>query len=360
MHTYEVRPGDSPASIAIAHAGCPKCSHLLIAANSHKSSRTLPNGYKTFKELRVGEKLNLPHAWFDGSLDKKSRAYFDALPHPDGITRSHKDVSGALGDPMSDAVSALAQLDDHTFSYGVTPACLLIDQSVSAANGSSNPGIAAYASATHIGTNAARQRNQDLIRAMSAGDKAAASAARLDIQNDLLTAVASAQLAVNATGGAPPDAGSVVVDIGQATIEPTIRAVAQAAATAIGADPNFCASVAQPGNPVNAAVHAFKMAWNAANPGNQVPVGTGTYDQATADVLKRTLGAAPAACGTHAPSPPSIPLPGITPPQAQAQSSGLSTGAIVGLGLVGVSAVGGALYLVTRHPSSRGVRRVPA
>lgn len=346
-------------------AGCPRCARDLIAANAHKQVIVHPNGFRTFKELRAGEKLRLPDRWFDGSMDHLPPAYFASLPHHDGVTPGAHGVSGALGDAASDAVSALAQLDDRMFSAAVDPAITLVEQSVIMADGNPNPGIAAYASATHIAANAARQRNQDLISAINLGDQAGASRARLDVQNDLLTAVDTAGLALKAMLPGTPALPETPT-----ALPATIAAVAQAAATAIGADPNFCASVAQSGSPVNTAVHAFKMAWNAANPGNPVPVGTGTYDQATANVLKQTLGAAPAACMTRAAPPlpppppaPSIPLPGITPPKlAQTQASGLSTGAIVGMSVLGAGAVGGALYLVARHPipRSRKVRRVPA
>jgi hypothetical protein len=67
-------------------AGCPKCSRTLIAANPHKPTRTFPNGFVTFEELRVGEVLNLPEAWFDGSLDAMPPEYFAALPYADGVT----------------------------------------------------------------------------------------------------------------------------------------------------------------------------------------------------------------------------------------------------------------------------------
>lgn len=355
-------------------AGCPRCARDLIAVNAHKQAVTHPNGFRSFKELRVGEKLRLPDRWFNGELDKMPPAYFASLPHHDGVTPGVHGV-GALGDPMSDAVSALAQLDDRTFSVAADPAIALIEQSVMMAEGNPNPGIAAYASATRIATNAAKQRNGELIAAIAAGDQAGATRARLDVQNDLLTAVDTAGLALQAMapGGTPalpatPAPGGIVVDIGQATILPGIQAIAQAAATAIAADPNFCANVAQAGSGVNTAVHAFKTAWNAANPGNPVPINTGTYDQATAAVLTQILGSAPPACSTRAATPPpatSIPLPGITPPQLQAQApakSGLSTGAVVGMSLVGVGAVGGALYLVTRGlpQSRRKVRRVSA
>lgn len=80
--------GDSPASIASRPnmAGCPKCSNLLVAANPDLPTVTHPNGFKTFRELRVGQRLRLPDAWFDGSLDAKPQSYFDALPYADGVT----------------------------------------------------------------------------------------------------------------------------------------------------------------------------------------------------------------------------------------------------------------------------------
>lgn len=92
MRTYVVQPGDSPASIATRDdmAGCPRCARDLIAANPHKCTRTLPNGYITFEELRVGETINLPDKWFDGTLDRMPPSYFASLPHPDGITPSRR------------------------------------------------------------------------------------------------------------------------------------------------------------------------------------------------------------------------------------------------------------------------------
>jgi len=86
MRPYIVQPGDTPASIAVTYAGCPKCSRDLIAANPHKPTRTFPNGYVTFADLFVNEELALPEKWFDGSLDKLPPSYFAALPHPDGVT----------------------------------------------------------------------------------------------------------------------------------------------------------------------------------------------------------------------------------------------------------------------------------
>jgi len=102
---------------------------------------------------------------------------------------------------------------------------------------------------------------------------------------------------------------------------------ANAAAAAINADPNYCSSVHNSGSAVNHAVHNFKTAWNAANPGNKVPVGTGNFEAPTANALAQTLGGAgPAGCGgggggphpgptgpTGAPGPTPGPTGGVTP-----------------------------------------------
>jgi hypothetical protein len=88
VRLYEVQPGDSPASIAAqdAHAGCPKCSIDLIRSNPHKPTVRHPNGFVTFKEIFVGEKLRLPEKWFSGELDRLPKSYFENLPHHDGTT----------------------------------------------------------------------------------------------------------------------------------------------------------------------------------------------------------------------------------------------------------------------------------
>jgi len=69
-------------------AGCPKCSRDLVLhpGNAHKPRRVYPNGFVTFTDLRVGEKLVLPEKWFDGTLDRMPSSYFASLPHPDGVT----------------------------------------------------------------------------------------------------------------------------------------------------------------------------------------------------------------------------------------------------------------------------------
>jgi len=79
-----------------------------------------------------------------------------------------------------------------------------------------------------------------------------------------------------------------------------VQKAAQAVAIAIASDPHYCTNVGIAGTPVNSAVHNFKLVWNVAFPSNVVPIGTGKYEQPTADAVAKALGGAvpaPAACG---------------------------------------------------------------
>jgi hypothetical protein len=134
-----------------------------------------------------------------------------------------------------------------------------------------------------------------------------------------------------------------------ASYSAALMSAAQGALAAINADPNHCASVAVPGTPVNSAVHAFKVAWNASQT-PPVPINTGKYEGPTAIALAKVLGAAPTACDGVVPVPTAAPVPAKAP---------LSTGSVVGIGLLVAGAVGGAAYLATHHkPTRRKVRRV--
>lgn len=95
---------------------------------------------------------------------------------------------------------------------------------------------------------------------------------------------------------------------------------ANAALSALNADPNYCANVSKVGSSVNKAIHNFKGAWNAANPSSPVPIGTGKYEPSVAAALSSALGGAsvPPGCGTAAapapaPAPGPAPAPIVTP-----------------------------------------------
>ncbi len=390
MREYIVQAGDSPASIAARDdmAGCPRCAIDLIHSNPQKRSIVHPNGFRTFESLRVGEKLRLPTKWFDGSLDTRPKAYFKALPHYDGVTPGvgAPNVLNdyAVLDAAAAQVGALASLSDQPFNYAVDVACTAVDAAVGQiGNGDTVPTVyaAPYAQEVRKYTALARQRNAELKAAIVAGDNQAAFKVRSDILHNLSSALTSAQLALQAfygDAGAPPE---VAVDIGPATIDPTpkvdvtigpvtidpvpvlpvsVTAAAQAAANAIGANANYCASVAQAGSAVNSAVHAFKMAWNAANPSSPVPIGTSTYEQATADAIRRVIGHAPMACGGASAVPAPPPAPTAAPPLVVPQKApGIGLAGVLGLGVLGAGAVGGVIYLAAKSPRHR-VRRVNA
>lgn len=358
MRQYVVQPGDSPASIAAQdqHAGCMKCAIDLVVANPHKARVAHPNGFTTFRDLRAGEVLNLPDKWFTPAFDQLSPAYFKVLPFADGRTRGS---IGALGDyPDLDVatgkVAALAAMDNATFASSAGDAGSAIDAAVKEVYGSTNAVAAQAAQNVQDGTQWAWQRNQALAAAIAAGDSATVTQARLDVQSALATALGNARVALNdfygpspATPGAPASGGgsAPVVVRPPSSYPAAVVSAAQAAIAAIAADSNYCTSVGRAGTAVNSAVHAFKIAWNASQ-SPTVPVGTGTYESATAAALGQVLGGAPpAACVGGVPSPWAAP-PGS--PVADDAGGGLSTAAVAGIAALGAVVVGGVAYVAMR------------
>jgi hypothetical protein len=349
MRTYVVQRGDSPASIAARAdmAGCPKCACELARTNPHKSAVRKPNGFLTFRELVVGETLHLPDEWFHPARDRLPPTYYQILPHADGVTPG---ALGTLGDqPALDQavtkVAALAAMPDAAFVQAVGDAGAAIDAAAKEAYGASTaPDAAAKAKSVQDATRWAWQRNRDLAAAVAANNRETITRARLDIQNALATALGNARLAVaNAPGNYPAD----------------LVAAAKAAASAIAADPNYCTSVTHPGTPVNAAVHRFKLAWNASQT-PKVPIGTSNYEAATTVALAQVSGSAPSACG-----PGQRPMPAPRPPPASApgkereivaateDGGGWSVGAIAGAAFAAVLATGGVVYLVKHRRAAR-------
>ncbi|HEY6358264.1 MAG TPA: hypothetical protein VIX35_08460 [Vicinamibacterales bacterium] len=354
MRTHVVLEGDSPASIAIRYAGCPKCARDLTGStNPHKRTVVFPNGFETFASIAPGEVLNLPDSWFDGTHDARPPAYFKRLPHADGVT------PGTLGDfPDLDLavsrVASLAAMDDAAFSGAAGAAAAAIDAAAREAYGSTKSAVAAEKAKTvQDATGWAWRRNRDLAAALAAGDTPTVVKARLDVQNALATALGNARLAILAHY--PSAAAAPVV------LSADLQAAARAAATVIQADPNYCTSVTHPGNPVNAAVHRFKLAWNATQ-GQKVPIGTGTYEEVTTVALAQVLGSAPSACSGQRPVPAPKPPPPALPTKrdetvtAPSQSGGGWSAWKVAAGVAVVAAAGAGAYLVTR-PKKPTVRR---
>jgi hypothetical protein len=345
VRTYVVKPGDSPASIAAqdSMAGCPKCSIELPRVNRNKPAIVHLNGFVTFRDLRVGEVLNLPDEWFDPARENLPPTYYKILPHHNGITRGA--LGGMLGDfPELDAavtaVAQLAALDDAAFTQAVGQAGSKVDATVKEVYGQTkSTDAAAKAKAVQDATKWAWQRNRDLSAAIAANDRATVTRARLDIQNALSTALGTARAAILAHyPSASPSAAS-----------PELQAAAKSAAAAISADPNYCTSITHAGTPVNAAVHRFKLAWNASQT-PKVPIGTNNYEVATTVALSQVLGSAPSACGPGM-RPVSVPKP--PPPQEMTTPDNTWTVAI--WATVAVAAAGSIVFLATRKhkPSAR-------
>jgi hypothetical protein len=147
--------------------------------------------------------------------------------------------------------------------------------------------------------------------------------------------------------------GKPAFGVGAPPYSAEIVAAARQADAALGADDNYCASVARVGSPVNVAVHAFKVAWNATE-SPKVPINTGNYEIQTGEALYLVLGEAFEPCAARgAATPRSTSVAPLPLPQHKDE---FSTGAIVGTALVGASAVAAAIYLTTK-PRPRRQRR---
>lgn len=137
MRTYVVRAGDSPASIAAKseHAGCPRCAKDLVDVNRHKASVTHPNGFRTFRDLRVGERLWLPEKWFNGELDRMPQAYFNSLPRHDGVTPGVGQAPVSSVDASPTIVNILMQARNVANVLAADPNyCASVGQAGSAVN----------------------------------------------------------------------------------------------------------------------------------------------------------------------------------------------------------------------------------
>lgn len=337
-------------------AGCPKCSRDLLAANSHKPTVRHPNGYETFRELRAGEKLNIPEKWRNGDLESRPALYFSALPYHDGVTPSTLGdaAAGILGnyaalDAATSAVSALATLDDEAFTHAADNAANLVEGAITEAVGQSAAASAAYARDVQSAVGFARQRLLDMRNALDINDKPSAADARYDVRNALSNAIGNARLALQSFyGGAQPT--TPTTPSSNAFFE-QLTASAQAAVAAMTADGNYCTSVAKSGTAVNTAVHNFKALWNTTDQ-PKVPINTGNYEPAVASAITQILGSAPAGCPIRGATPPPPPPPPPPDPRLIAittpEKKGLSTGAIIGTTLLVATAVGGTAYLATR------------
>lgn len=358
MRVYTVQPGDTPAKIAAMdqHAGCPKCARDLVLANRHKESVTMPNGFLTFREMVPGERLWIPDKWSSPEFDRLPPAYFKALPYHDGVTPSSLGLAalGVLGDfaaldSASASLAALAGMSDADFSAAVRNTGTAINQAVQEAYGGSNPVASGHARDAYAGTQWAEQRNADLATPLASGDAAGAKAVRLDVQNALTTALGNARLALESFYAQGTPQAPANADASGPAASARLTSAAQAVVAAVSADAGYCSSVARAGSAVNGAVHAFKLAWNAERT-PAVPVGTGTFEQATADAVAQVLGSAPSACGAGGHAPRSTAM--VPSYSGASAASGLSPARIFGFGLLAAAGVAGVVFLATSHHSA--------
>ena len=297
MRTYIVKPGDTPAKIAIEFAGCPKCARDLVLANPEKTRVVYPNGFLSFRDLRSGERIFLPDKWFSESFDRLPKAYFAALPYADGVTPGVGDP-GILGDyatldEASMQVNSLASKSDSAFVASADGVASKIESSVQEPYTSSNITASSVAKTVYVSTQDARNSNAALEKALISQDKNAATQARLDTQNALSTALGAARIALEVFYSTP----SYDVKIGEATIDQT---------------PGIAPLPAPAPAP-----------------------------------------AAPARIPAPAQSPSPAPSSIVAP-----QQQGISKASIFTIGVLGVAGVAGSIYYVIKHPIRRKIHRI--
>lgn len=81
MAHYIVQPNDTSIEITLKFTGCPKCVRTLTEANRHKPTIVYPNGFVVFRDLTVGESLQIPPSWLDGTYKNVDK---DLWPWPPG------------------------------------------------------------------------------------------------------------------------------------------------------------------------------------------------------------------------------------------------------------------------------------
>lgn len=339
MRQYTVRPGDSPATIAAEHAGCPRCAKDLVRANPHKPTVVHPNGYETFVELVENETLNLPDKWFSAEFEALPPVYFAALPAADGVTPSRLGdlAGGVLGDfaTLENAAAqlgSLASMGDADFAANVDAVAATLDQAVSDAISSQEAGI------TRAATALARRLHVDLVSALAAGDSASGFKVRTDILRALSEGLSAARRALEAKQPPIPVSTTTPATVTQ------VAAIDPCSAVNVTA---VCAAQAALGITVD-----------------------GKYGDGTAAAVRARIPGAPVGCSprpswwaptnvSNCPGAGSI-VP-VKPPQPAdlqlpiaKKSGGISMGMIAGMAALGAGTVGLAIYL-TKKPKVSAV-----
>jgi hypothetical protein len=200
MRSYVVKQGDSPGSIAVEFASCPKCSRDLVLhlGNAHKPIVTHPNGYVTFKSLRVGETLRLPDKWFEPRFELLPPCYFASLPYADGVTPSPFGEKAPVIlrhfralDVAADKFNRLADLNNESFVAGANDAADAINLAVEPAAATDR------GRATMEALKQAVRRCQMLKMSLDMNATEFPAKARAEVQKALETALTNAQHAMS-------------------------------------------------------------------------------------------------------------------------------------------------------------------
>ena len=336
---YTVQYGDSPAIIARRFG---VSTSALIGANPQKPT-TVVAGYQTWRDLRTGETLRVPVAGFVGDalsdLIGQILAKKRATPQVDLHLLSNSQLT-ARGLSAAEGGTFVNRAGVHLDRWGrpvghgpmhhVTPAHHAVAIQAAAR------GLAHRVGAVHGLGDSASDALQALMTAGSPCNQAnvalvCAAQAAMGLGVDGKWGGGTAQAAASRVPGAPgactprpswwAPPGKVncpPASVPTPTPPPSSSALDQAAAAALAAissDPSYCTSVGRAGSAVNTAVHNFKAAWNAANPGNQVPIGTGKFEPSVSAALSSALSgqSVPAGCGGVAPAPAPTPVPTPAP-----------------------------------------------
>lgn len=304
---HQVQYGDSAARIAEHYTGDPSRELELILANPQKP-HTNVSGRLAFTNLIVGEKLDLPQNW------TQTMNYGMSGIGLGSSSIVQLDTTGGLNPRFTVTVQDSDNVNGVTgtvdFVVDGTPIGSVFIQ-----------GGSGFASGTSPATTVSEGTHRVQANFRPNGANQSNTSASRDIPF-------YAQSNNPGPPGPPPGVN--------------VLAAAQAAASALANDPNYCTSVHSNGSAVNSAVHNFKTAWNAANPGNPVPVGTGNYEPATAAALSQALGGQSVAqgCGGVSPRPPTPTPPTPTPPTPQPDLIRCADGTMVPAGTTCPTPVG--------------------
>jgi len=401
MKTYQVVSGDSPAKIAAKFAQCPKCAPDLLGANPGKPAVTLPNGFRTFTSLQIGEVINLPDAWFDGRHDALPPEYFKRLPSHTGVGLADGnlplgpfgqclpnqvlnpldgrcyDVSGIPGlhplpSPDVYTINDTGGLFHPSRDFDGTPFPQLPGGGCAPGQALGNNGLCYRTAATAAADAAAMQKaaawrhaknpngghiETDIFMRGGAFNCPAGTVfepiSRLCIPANTSTFAPNGLLT---TAPAPTAFRRHFFGVAADPLFPVpddpLELSALNLSSVLNGDPNYCSSVAVNGSLVNQAVHDFKVEWNKANPGNPVPIGTGNYEHIVAAALVSVVGPTVARPGCPDRGGGVTP-PGPQPTPPDPTKPATSNASTIGLALLAAAGVGGAVLLATKKKSRR-------